>query len=79
MKVIGYVTGSAEQAQELVVNVDTVYVHTDIKPIEPEEGEEVVLYTYHEVQYGKDEYIQMMAEKNKELSSLINTMLGVNE
>ena len=79
MKVIGYVEGCIEQAQELVVNVDTVYVHTDITPIEPEDGGEVTLYRYHEVQYGKDEYIQMMAEKNKELSSLINTMLGVNE
>ena len=79
MRDVGYVTGCAEQAQELVVNVDTVYVHTDITPIEPKEGEEVSLYRYHEVQYGKDEYIQMMAEQNKEYSKLINTMLGVNE
>ena len=79
MRDVGYVLGSAAQAQELVVNIDTVYVHTDITPIEPEDGGEVTTYRYYEVQYGKDEYIKMMAEQNKELTGLINTMLGVNE
>ena len=31
MKVIGKVQGALEQAQPLIVNVDTVYVHTNIK------------------------------------------------
>lgn len=55
---------------------DTVYVHTDIKKIEVDnEGNEVDnLYEYHEVQYEKDEYIQMMAEKNKELENELTDM-----
>ena len=81
MKDVGYVTGSAAQAQELVISTDVVYVHTDITLVEPKEGEEQAspVYRYHEVQYEKNEYIKLMAEKNKELSNLMNTMLGVNE
>lgn len=81
MKDVGYVTGSAAQAQELVIGTDVVYVHTDITLVEPKEGEEQAspVYRYHEVQYEKNEYIKLMAEKNKELSNLMNIMLGVNE
>lgn len=57
----GIVQGSETQAKPLVVGLDTVYVHTDIRQITTEDGS--VLYEYHEVQYTKDEYITMMAEQ----------------
>ncbi len=81
MKDVGYVTGSAEQAQELVIGTDVVYVHSEITLVEPKEGEErpSPIYRYHEIQYEKNEYIKLMAEKNKEISNLMNIMLGVNE
>lgn len=64
MKDMGIVTGSKEQAQPLIVGVDTVYVHTEIKPVEKDtEGKDVEgLFQYHEVQYDKDEYTQIMSE-----------------
>lgn len=59
---VGIVQGSKEQAVDLVVGTDTVYVHSDIEPVETEDGSEV--YQYHEVQYTKDEYIHLLSEKN---------------
>ena len=57
MKDMGIIQGSAAQAVPLIIGKDTVYVHTDITPVEGEEG----LFQYHEVQYEKDEYIKMLA------------------
>ena len=68
MKEIKNVQGSKEQAQPLIVNKDTVYVHTNIVQATDEDGNVVDgLYVYDEVQYTKDEYIQMIAEKNETL------------
>lgn len=60
MKDIGIVHGSAAQAIPLVIGYDKVYVHTDIKEVEVENGDGTTRkeWQYHEVQYGKDEYIQ---------------------
>lgn len=81
MKDVGYVTGSAAQAEELIIGTDIVYVHTEITKLEPTEGEEQAspVYKYYEVQYEKNEYIKLVAEQNKELSELMNALLGVNE
>ena len=59
MKDMGIVRGSAAQAVPLVIGKDTVYVHSNIKTVEDEEG----LFEYHEIQYEKDEYIKLMAEQ----------------
>lgn len=76
----GYVTGSKEQAVELIVGIDTVYVHEDIQLLknEDEHGNPVEVYQYHEVQYDKDEYIKVMSEKNSELENqLTDTQLAL--
>lgn len=71
---VGYITGNGQQAVPLVVGVDTVYVHTDITAVENDgEGNAVEnLFRYHEVQYTKDEYIQLMAEKLSAISEAVN-------
>lgn len=71
---MGIIQGSQAQAKELIVGIDTVYVHTDIVKIEKDaEGNAVEnLYQYHEIQYEKDEYIKIIAEKNKELETQVN-------
>lgn len=82
MKIIGYVEGSATCAVPLVVGVDTVYVHTDIKKVVKldDQGKPVEnLYSYHEVQYGKDEYIQLMAEKMDDSDVLRDRVLMLEE
>lgn len=60
MKDMGIVRGSASQAVPLIIGKDTVYVHTDITPVEGEEG----LFQYHEVQYDKDEYISKLTNED---------------
>lgn len=78
MKDVGIVYGSAEQARELIVGVDTVYVHTDIEQVATNNGE--TLFQYHEVQYDKDEYIKVISEQNSELQQKVtDTQLALVE
>lgn len=77
MKNCGVIRGSEAQAKELIVGKDTVYVHTNIKEITGENGEKE--FSYREIQYEKDEYIELIAVQNSELNSLMNTILGVTE
>ena len=80
MKVIGMVQGNTEQAKPLVVGKDTVYVHTDISPVEEDGKVADNLFSYTEVQYDKDEFIEMMAQQNEQLSNdLIDTQLALCE
>lgn len=58
---IGIVRGSATQAVPLVVGMDKVYVHTDIKPVDDPDVEGI--FQYHEIQYDKDEYILAQFEQ----------------
>lgn len=64
---VGVIRGSKEQAKELIIGTDTVYVHSNIKPVETEDGSEI--YEYNETQYTKDEYIHLLAEKNTTLEN----------
>lgn len=78
MKDVGIVYGSAEQAKELIIGADTVYVHTDITQAEADKGE--TLFQYHEVQYTKDEYIKVISERNNELQQKVtDTQLALVE
>lgn len=80
MKVIGTVQGNSEQAKALVIGKDTVYVHTDIVPVEKDGKIVEDLFSYTEVQYGKDEYIELMAQQNKQLGNdLLDTQLALCE
>lgn len=71
----GIVRGSESQAKPLIVGVDTVYVHTNIEQVTTDaEGNSVEgLYQYNEVQYDKDEYIQIMSKKNAALEAEITS------
>ena len=81
MKEIKNVQGSSQQAQPLIVNKDTVYVHTNIVQAKDADGNIIDdLYVYDEVQYTKDEYIQIIAEKNETLErDLTDTQLAIAE
>lgn len=76
-----------KEVPEIEVNVDTVYVRANIERVE-EEG--FVGWEYDETQYNKDEFIELISNKNKELiqenelnkqaiaelTLLLSTMLG---
>lgn len=70
MKDMGIRTGSGAWAVPVVVTPDTVYVHTDIVQIDEIGGEPVSdLYQYHEVQYGVQEYIELIGSENADLKT----------
>ena len=58
------VRGTMEEVPEIEVNVDTVYVRTNIQRIEEED---FVGWEYDEVQYRKDEFIKLISKENKQL------------
>lgn len=72
MKNYGRIQGSKEAAQPLIIGKDTVYVHSNITEIYIVEFD-TTLYEYDEIQYEKDEYIKLMADKNTELESRLLT------
>lgn len=78
MKNMGKIQGSKEQAKELIVGLDTVYVHTNIVKLEEDnQGNKVDnLYEYDEVQYTKDEFIEMQSEQ---ITNLQLAMLEILE
>lgn len=56
----------------------SVYICTDIKPFEEEiDGETFTGYSYHMVQYDKDEYIMLQQQKIDE--EITNTQLALCE
>jgi hypothetical protein len=87
MKEIKNVVGCIEQAQPLVITPNIVYVHTNIKKLEPSEHMKVhqsenlpELYSYDEIQYTTEEYIKMMSDENASLNQqVVDTQLALVE
>lgn len=79
MQIFKNVQGSKEQALPIIVGKTTVYVHSNIKKLETDlEGNPTDnLYQYDEIQYTKDEYIQLMANRQN-LESQLLTELDIN-
>lgn len=76
MKYIENVTGSEVASAPLIMNVDTIYVHTDIRKVVPKEGEEdrneyqytERQYTYKEFKENHEEIMQLLIEDTKNVS-----------
>lgn len=80
MKDVGIIQGSEAQAKDIIISADTVYVHSDIKKVEKKDEKDPDVWEYHEIQYGKDEYIKLMAEKNKSLEKQVtDTQIALTE
>lgn len=80
MKDVGIVQGSEAQAKDIIISVDTVYVHSDIKKVQKKDEKDPDVWEYHEIQYDKDEYIELIAEKNKTLEKQVtDTQLALTE
>lgn len=55
-------------------------MNTDIQEVTVDhDGDVHTEFEFNQVQYSKDEFIEMISEQNKELNHLMNTILGVNE
>jgi hypothetical protein len=71
------VRGTQTEVQALEINVDTVYIRVNIVAIDEPDFKG---WQYDEVQYGKDEYIKLIGEKNQALEvQLTETQLAITE
>lgn len=71
---------STVRPEEQVVDEFSVWVNTDIQEVKVDHDDDVhTEFEFNQVQYSKDEFIEMISEQNKELNHLMNTILGVNE
>ena len=61
---------STVRPQEKVVDENSVWINTQIQEICQGEGENAFCgFAYHQVRYGKDEYISLLDEKNAALEA----------
>lgn len=71
MKDLGIVSGDELQAKPLVINNNTVYVHTNIK--QREDG----FFEYHEYQYELAEFLASFVPQLERLVSLVTSTLEI--
>lgn len=56
--------------EPMVVDEFSVWVHSNITPVEEAVGEEVFTgFEYDMIQYDKDEYIKIITEKNQNMET----------
>lgn len=71
---------STVRPEAKVVDEYSVWINTDIQEVEVNmEDDTHTEFEFNQVQYFKDEYIELIAGQNSELNSLMNTILGVKE
>ena len=72
---------STVSPEPMVNDEFSVWVYSDIVPVEENVGEGTFTgFEFNMVQYGKDEYIKTMAEKNSTVETqLTNTQLALAE
>lgn len=58
------VRSTRENIPEIEVNVDTVYVRSNIRRIE---DDDFIGWEYEETQHDKNNYIELLSKENKEL------------
>lgn len=74
MKIIKSVRGTMENVPSIEVNVDMVYVRSNIKRIEEPDFSG---WEYDEIQYNKDNYIEEIATENGNLKRQIDAQSQV--
>lgn len=75
-------TRSTVKPDAVVIDDNSVWVHTDIQEVHESVGKDQSFdgYEFNMIQYEKDEYILMMSEKNSELEKQVtDTQLALCE
>lgn len=67
------VQSTRKHIPEVEVNVDTVYVRKNIRRIEEYDFDG---WEYEEIQYEKNNYIELLSKENKELKEAFDILLG---
>ena len=66
------VRGTMEIVQSLEINVDTVYVRSNVIRVE---NEQFIGWEYDEIQYGVKEYIALISEQSDKTTDAIDFMI----
>jgi len=62
--------------EPMVIDEFSVWVHSNITPVEEDNGEETFIgFEYDMVQYDKDEYIKIITEKSKTTEMTLDILL----
>lgn len=61
MRELKNVRGCKESAEALMIGVDTVYIHSNVREEKDEDGR--IDYVYDEMQMTKDEYLEHLQEQ----------------
>lgn len=64
MKIFKNIRGSMKNVPSIEVNVDTVYIRSNIVAIDEQDFKG---WEYDEIQYDKNNYIELISKKNEEL------------
>ena len=75
-------TRSTVKPDAVVIDDNSVWVHTDIQEVHESVGEDQSFdgYEFNMIQYEKDEYIKIISEKNEELEQQVtDTQLALCE
>jgi len=72
MQQFSKVRGTMEIVIPLEVNVDTVYIRSNVIRVE---NEKFIGWEYDEIQYGVKEYIALISEKSDENTGAIDFMM----
>lgn len=73
MKIFNNVKSSADKISSIEVNVDTVYIRSNIVRVDTED---FTGWQYDEVQYNKDEYVENLASTS-DISGLAMILSGL--
>jgi len=71
------IRGTQKEIKNIEIGIDTVYIRTNIIAIDEEEFKG---WEYDEIQYRKDDYIEIIAEQNQSLDIQVSeTQLALVE
>ena len=74
MKTYTKIRGSMEVVPNIEVNIDTVYVRSNIVAVNESD---FTGWEYDEIQYGKDEFITKISEEKQELTGVVDDLITV--
>lgn len=67
---------STVSPEPLIIDEHSVWVHSNIVPVEEVVGEETFIgFEYDMIQYKKDEYIKIMSDANKSTENTLDLLL----
>lgn len=79
MEIFKNIFGSKESSEPLIINVDTVYINSNVREVTKNiGGKELKEFQYDQIQMTKDEYIALLANQNDKLKTELTNLMDLN-